>query len=228
MIVSRHLTALAALAPALLLATPAMAEEDIQGWAAATATVPVDDKLVIWLEAQGRFSDDVTRLGQVLIRPGMGYKVTPSTTLFAGYAYVRTSPAGGAVTTEHRIWQQALWRALGDGKGVTLSGRTRLEQRFVHGTDDVGVRFRQLLRLTAPIDRQGTQVVGWTEGFFGLNDTQAGQRGGFDRLRNFAGVSLPVNDQMRLEPGYMNEYVRRRGVDDRVNHIASVTVNLNF
>lgn len=216
------------LAPALLFAMPAHAEEDIQGWAAATATVPVDDKIVIWLEAQGRFSDDITRLGQLLIRPGVGYKVSRATTLFAGYAYVRTSPAGGAVTHEHRIWQQAVWRAVGDGKTVTLSGRSRLEQRFVQGTGDVGVRFRQLLRLTAPIDRQGTQAVGWTEGFFGLNDTQAGQRTGFDRMRNFAGVSLPVNDQMRLEPGYMNEYVRRRGADDRMNHIASVTMNLNF
>lgn len=219
---------LAALAPALLLAAPAQAEEDIQGWAAATATVPVDDRLVIWLEAQGRFSDDITRLGQVLIRPGVGYKVSTATTVFVGYAYVRTSPEGGAVMQEHRIWQQATWRALGNGRTVTLSGRSRLEQRFVEGTGDVGVRFRQLLRLTVPIDKQGVQAVGWTEGFFGLNDTQAGQRAGFDRMRNFAGVLLPVNDTMRLEPGYMNEYVRRRGTDDRVNHIASVTMNLNF
>lgn len=219
---------LAAIAPILFLATPALAEEDMQGWAAATATVPVDDRVVVWLEGQGRFSDEVSRLGQLLIRPGIGYRVSPSTTLFAGYTYVRTSPRGGAVTTEHRIWQQASWRAIGDGKGVTVSGRTRLEQRFVHGTGDVGVRFRQLMRVTAPIDRQGTQIVGWTEGFFGLNDTQAGQRTGFDRMRNFAGISLPVTATMRLEPGYMNEFISRRGTDDRANHIASVTMNLNF
>lgn len=204
-----------------------MADEDIQAWAAATATVPVGDKVVIWLEAQGRFSDDATRLGQLLLRPGIGYKVAPSTTVFAGYAYVRTDPVGPVRTTEHRLWQQLSWRALGDGKATTITGRTRLEQRFVNGTNDVGVRFRQLLRLTVPVDGHGTQAVGWSEVFVGLNDTRAGQRTGFDRLRSFAGVSLPLSKTMRIEPGYMNEYVSGR-IDDRVNHIASVTVNLNF
>lgn len=218
---------LAPLSAALLFATPAMADEDIQSWAAATATIPVSDKVVIWLEAQGRFSDDVTRLGQLLLRPGVGYKVSPSTTIFAGYAYVRTDPVGPVRTTEHRIWQQVSWRALGNGKDTTLSGRSRLEQRFVNGTRHVGVRFRQLLRLTVPVDPRGLQAVGWSEAFVGLNDTQAGQRTGFDRLRSFAGVSVPISRTMRIEPGYMNEYINGRP-NDRVNHIASLTMNLNF
>ena len=57
--------------------------------------------------------------------------------------------------------------------------------------------------------------------------TRAGQRTGFDRLRSFVGVSVPVSRTMRLEPGYMNEYVNGRP-DDHANHIASVTMNLNF
>lgn len=218
---------LAPLSAALLFSTPAMADEDAQAWAAATATIPVDDKIVVWLEAQGRFSDDASRLGQLLLRPGIGYKVSPGTTVFAGYAYVRTDPVGPVRTTEHRIWQQVSWRALGDGKSTTLSGRSRLEQRFVNGTRDVGVRFRQLLRLTTPVSKSGVQAVGWSELFLGLNDTQAGQRTGFDRLRSFAGVSVPVGKSLRLEPGYMNEYVKGR-TDDRANHIASLTMNLNF
>lgn len=202
------------------------AESDIQAWGAATATIPAGDRLVVWLEAQGRFSDDAGRLGQLLLRPGVGVKLDPTTTAFLGYAYVRTDPIGPARTHEHRIWQQLSFRAVGDGKSLTVTGRTRFEQRFVEGSSDMGLRLRQLLRLTAPLAGP-VRAVGWAEGFVALDDTRWGQRGGLDRVRGFTGVAFPVSKTLSLEPGYLGEYVRRPG-RDRMNHIASLTLNAMF
>lgn len=216
-----------ALPPLLLAASPALAEEDVQPWLAVTATIPVADRVVVWLEGQARTSNDASRLNQILLRPALGYKATSTTTLFAGYAFVPTNPPGPARFNEHRIWEQATFRILGDGRGITLSGRSRLEQRFREGDGDVGHRFRQLIRLTAPVDAKGTQAVVWSEPFIGLNDTRWGQPGGLDRWRNFIGVSLPVASTLRIEPGYMNEVVEQRG-PDRMNHIASLTLNFSL
>lgn len=212
---------------ALALSAPAIAAtDDLAAWGAATATISANDKLVVWLEAQGRFSDDASRLGQLLLRPGLGYRLSPNETVFLGYAHVTTRPAGRAMTTEHRIWQQLSFRAAGDGKGLTLTGRSRFEQRFLEGSDDMGLRFRQLLRLTAPLDG-GVRAVAWNETFLALNDTNWGARDGLDRMRNFAGIAIAARKGVSIEPGYMNEYINL-AAGDRMNHIASLTINTSF
>lgn len=198
---------------------------DGQGWAAATATVPLDEKSFLWLEGQARLFDDAERLGQILLRPAIGYRIGKADSIFLGYAYVRTDQLAGPDTQEHRIWQQILFRVAGDGQGATLNGRSRLEQRFVEGSGDMGLRYRQMLRITAPLSEK-TRVVGWGEGFFALNDTKWGQRAGFDRARGFAGFAVPLGKAV-IEPGYMHEKIRLRG-PNRTNHIASVTINLAY
>lgn len=223
---TRKLTPL--LAPAaLLLAVPAHAtNEDMHVWGAATATITLSDKTVLWLEGQTRFYDDASRLGQALIRPGVGYKLGATETVFIGYAYVNTDQTTTPDTREHRVWQQFSFRAAGDGKGVTLTGRSRFEQRFMEGSGDMGLRVRQMLRLTAPLTGKA-RLVGWGEAFVALDDTAWGQRSGFDRLRSFAGVTVPLGKSLALEPGYLNEYIRLRG-ENRMNHVLSVTVNATF
>lgn len=216
-----------ALLSLLFAASPAAAEEDFQPWIAATATIPVAERVVVWLEGQARTSNDGSRLNQVLLRPALGLKVSPTTTLFAGYAFVATNPPGPASTREHRIWQQASFRIAGDGQGVTVTGRSRLEQRFREDDGDVGHRLRQQIRLVAPIDGKGTQAVVWSEAFLGLNSTRWGQPGGLDRWRNSLGVSFPVGSTLRIEPGYINEAIRQRG-PNRMNHIANVSLNLSL
>jgi hypothetical protein len=212
---------------ALLGAAPAAAaSEDFHVWGAATATIAASDSTVIWLEAQTRFYDDAGRLGQLLLRPGIGYKLDANTTVFLGYAYVRTDQLATPHTNEHRIWQQLSFRLAGDGQGATVVGRSRLEQRFMSGSGDMGLRFRQQLRLTAPLAGKA-RAVGWAEAFVALDDTGWGQRSGFDRLRSFAGITVPLGPSLALEPGYMNEYIRLPN-QDRMNHIASLTVSAVF
>ena len=223
----RILLGTSTLAALSLLATPAMAnEEDANIWLAQTSTINLGDDMTLWLEAQERFTNDASRLGQLLIRPAIGYKLDATTTVSLGYAYVHTDPAGPAESDEHRIWQQLSYRLAGDGKGVTLTGRSRLEQRWVEGAPDMGWRFRQQLRLTAPLAGR-VRAFASSEAFFALDDTSWGQTGGFDRWRNSAGLAVPVGRSITVEPGYTNQWIPRVG-QDRVHHIANINISTKF
>ena len=59
-----------------------------------------------------------------------------------------------------------------------------------------------------------------------LNDTDWGARKGFDRLRSFAGLEVPVAGKATVEVGYLNQYVKNRGRADDVDHVLLVTLQL--
>lgn len=212
--------AMLALAPAT-----AHAEEDGQAWGAAIAQGTVRGDLFVWLEGQARLTEDFGGGSQVILRPAIGARIAPDAHALAGYAYIRTQGRSGAVTREHRPWQQLQFAALRDARGRPLVlSRTRLEQRMIEGQGDTGWRLRQMVRGQLPIARDGAiQAVVVSEGFFNLNDTNWGIRDGVDQWRNFVGIGLPVAQRARIEPGYLNQRVFRRG-EDRTNHVLSATL----
>ena len=201
-------------------------EEDAQVWTVLNVTGKLNDKVVLAFDGQTRFSNDAQRLGQLLLRPSVGWRLDSTTTASLGYAYVRTAPLGRPTTHEHRAWQQLSYRLAGDGKGVTLTGRTRLEERRVEGRDETGWRLRQQIRVTAPL-KNGVRGVAWTEPFVGLNQTGWGQREGLNVLRSFVGVSAPITKTVTLEPGYLNQRTYRVG-PDLVAHTAALWINVQF
>ena len=68
----------------------------------------------------------------MLVRPAVGYDLTPRSSLWAGYGYTPSFPATADVLTENRPWQQYLWT--GPGLGSTLQWRSRLEERWIEET----------------------------------------------------------------------------------------------
>jgi hypothetical protein len=211
----------------LLIPFPALAsQEDFQSWQTLVVTTDVSPKVVVSLDTVFRWTDNSSRLGQLVIRPAIGYRLGKNTTVTIGYSYFNTDPVGPRVTYEHRPWQQLSYRLAGDGKGVTLTGRSRLEQRRFEGSSGTGWRVRQQLRLTAPISKKVRGVV-TSEAFIALNDTSWGQNSGLDRWRNFVGVSFPLNKTIILEPGYLNQAIFRSG-EDTVHHVANMTVTAKF
>lgn len=218
--------------PALVLAaTPALAaEDDAQVWLAQQSFLNLNQNLVLFTDVQLRLTDDAQRAGQAIVRGALGVKLDRSTTVWGGYGYIRSDPLGGRVSHEHRVFEQVTWRAFGDGAGngttrPTLTGRTRLEQRLVDGQGGTGWRLRQLVRLDVPLGKPGApQAVVWAEPSVGLNRTGWGQKSGFDQLRGFAGVALPVGRGISVEAGYSGQYVSRPAREDRMNHIASLSL----
>ena len=180
-----------------------------------------------WLDGQARFFESSDGYGQSIVRPGIGYAVSESSTLWAGYAWIRTSPANGSTFDENRIWQQ--WTSSTVLSTVTLSWRSRLEQRFVQGGNDVGWRFRQFIKVSQPIAFDSRlHIVGYDEILFWMNDTDWGAQSGFDQNRFFAGFAWQLREGRTVELGYLNQFLRRQNADDLINHILSANLLLRF
>lgn len=208
--------------------SPASAEtrEDGQVWFQTVAQGPVAGDIVYFAELQPRFHMEGPQLAQLLVRPAVGLKLGKSVTLYQGYAHVRTPRDGARDASENRSFQQLSW-SLGAPGGVRLSSRTRFEQRWLSTGDDVGLRVRQMIRAAVPVADEGkVALLGWGEVFVALNDTDWGASGGFDRLRSFGGLELPLSGTSTVELGYLNQFVRQPGRPDQMDHVAAVNLML--
>lgn len=219
-----------ALTGVLLAGLPGVAaatESDLELWTSFWVTGPVKDKLLVSIDGSLRISDRGTSAPTVLIRPLVGVQVSKKLSLWTGYTYAASRPDNRPDVNEHRAVQQVLWSVGKVGKG-SLTTRTRLETRWVDGREGTGWRVRQMARYTVPIDKAKTLLVLQTEPFFNLNSTKFGQAAGFDQIRNFVGLNLPVARSMSIDAGYMNRYIKRKGVEDRMDHIIPLTVVFRF
>ena len=178
------------------------------------------------MELQPRFKQEGREFDQVLVRPGIHYKLTDNVLVGAGYGYIRTRTDRG-YSDEDRLWQQLIYNS-NWGNGIKFSSRSRLEQRFLDSGDDTGWRYRQLLRVSKPFaGLPSVSPVLWNEIFINLRKTDWGSRKGFDQNRLFAGIAWTVTPDARLEFGYLNQYVRGR-LQDSMNHVLSTSLFLNF
>ncbi len=210
---------------ALAAAPAAAAEEDGNVWLGQFATINTSDKVFVRVEAQERFTNDSERLGQLLLRSLVGYRINREVNIGAGYAYVLTDPVGPVKLNEHRFYQELNIRLLTTPGGTTLDSRTRLEQRTFEERGGTDWRLRQFVQLRAPIIKNNRLVI-FTEPFVDLSEGPV-QRGGMAIWRNFAGVSIPLAKGVEVVPGYLNQYVVRGG-PDRIDHTANVNLFMTF
>ncbi len=176
------------------------------------------------LELQNRRSDWGGDWQQVLFRPGINYQYSPSVRFSAGYAYVHTFPNGeypaAADFPEHRAWEQVTQKF--QFLGLDWQQRLRLEQRWIGevGLDDNGDselldwraenRGRYMLRTEIPLtDDKKNYVAIWDEVFLNFGGNVLGNT--FDQNRAFVGYGRKLGDFLRLETGYMEQTVQRRG-----------------
>jgi len=218
-------------ATALLAALPAAAEtrEDEQVWLNATVTGPVAGNIIYFAEVQPRFADGVSRLGQLILRPAIGVKLAPNLTVYQGYAHVVLPIENGRDRNEERSFQQVSW-TIAKGRRGELSSRTRMEQRWLSTGGDTGWRLREMIRAETPLGRDSRSIaaLGWVEGFFALNDTDWGAKKGFDQIRGFAGLEIPLKGASTIEAGYLNQTVNAAGNRTNINHVASLTLFVRY
>ena len=208
-------------------------DEDLVAWAAwvaqgdLTFLDPDWTEARFWFDGQLRWREDLETHDLSLLRPGLGYALTPQWSAHVGYAWIQTYPDSG-VRLEHRPWEQLQWRdRIGEWTAIS---RSRLEQRFFEGEDDVGNRFRQMFRGTRPLYGPASPYLAVSdELFFDLDDTSWGQRSGLRQNRAFAGLGVFLDEQRQvaLEVGSLNQWLDRSGTD-RMNHVLSVTLFTNF
>ena len=220
-----------ALGAALVLACRAHAEtiEDGRYWFNVNVTGPTPVENLRWYaELQPRWRDEGAKLDQTILRPALSYALSEQASVWLGYAYVVTHPAGKPAFDEHRYWQQFLYN-FSPIQTLSIQSRTRIEQRQIEDSSDTGHKLRQMLRLTLPSQLSpNLQWVVYDEYFVNLNDTDYGAVRGFDQNRAFVGVNWAFNPNTRLEIGYLNQTVNRRQNIDLENHVLSSTLTLRF
>ena len=179
-----------------------------------------------WMEAQTRFRDSGDALDQLLIRPGIGYALTDQSTVWIGYARVTNYSAVGDQIEENRMWEQYMWS--GQTPLGAFTSRTRFEQRWQANGNDTGGRFRQFVKFHWPLSfYPAANFVVWDEVFVHLYSTDWGAIQGFDQNRGFVGIGYRFSPNILTEIGYMNQFIQRAQAD-RMNHILSLTVFLDF
>ncbi len=220
-------------AAGLLLAQPAHAvDDDGAYWSTVSASgrIKPGGEASRWrynVMGQWRNFDRGPGSDTYLLRSGIGYDLNPRMSLWAGYDFFVNDPDGGPTRKENRYWQQFLWGAARwDWGRLTL--RTRLEERDLENSSDVGLRLRQLVELAVPVPSQDVTLLVSTEHFTNLDDTDYGALSGFDQLRSYLGVRMPMTERASLEAGYMNQLINRSGRADAVNHTATLHLRLSF
>ena len=212
---------------AVLPSAACAAPEDAQQWSTLSVSAKLSPHWSVSGEAQARLTDDVSRVGTTVERVSLGYRASERLTLAFGYTHNASLPLGRAVTLENNLFQQVNW-TIGKLGHVTVKARTWVEERqFVH-FHDTGVRARERLRFELPLRAKGPVLVLSDEQFFALNSTDWGAHAGFDQMRNFIGVNLRVAKGVTVEAGYMNRYLKRNAVADRIDHIVPVTVAIRL
>lgn len=215
----------------MISATSVQAEDnDFQAWSALAIAGPIkeDNRLLVWLDAHARFRDDAGDLGVTILRPGVGWRVSDHLNLWLGYARVVSRLNNNSDIDEDRIWQQATY-SLGNIAGGSLSGRSRLEQRFRDTGDDTGWRYRQFLRWEGlKSNSVDFTLVVWNELFLNINDADWGQEDGFNQNRLFLGGAWRYPNLGRFELGYLNNAINTPGRDNQYNNNLSATLFINF
>ncbi len=223
---------------------PARAQDAIddqyETWLGMFLSGPIHGDLFTFSDLHYRAYDDFSP-HWALIRPGVGLRLMDGMFAVLGYAWTPSWRArdGENFTDEHRLWQQWQWELRDVPSRIRLQLRTRVEERFHTQIPlDVGVRLRQLARLSVGVDRdERVWFVLWDEVFFGLNDAGGGemrapyQRAGFDQNRLFVGWAMvAVPNTLRFELGYFNQWIRRPGnpAGDAVNHAAMLNAYVSW
>lgn len=214
------------LIPALLAAVPACAQKtDDQLWLTATGSAPLGSGGTrVTVESIGRFSDNAGGFFHDEFGGMISVPVSKRIEIWAGYRHVDDYDHGRAKPNEERFRQVISMKL-----GALFVGRFRVEERFFGHSGEMGVRVRPSLRFTLPLGSGGVQFFAQQEHFVNLNTTGWGQLGGYERMRNWAGFSLPLSKRLRGDLGYLNQYrFGRHGARDAMDHAATFTLSLTL
>ncbi len=191
-------------------------ENDLHDWTSVYITLPITKKVKFSVEETARVGEHFTHLNQNVLRPALGYQLTKDFSVWQGYAW---NPIFyPRFTNEQHIWQQALWQH--HFPKFTLTGRFRLQERFIERVSGVAVRTRYFVRFQYPLDKKKIwSLVAQSEPFVNLNTRPNGPQAGIDRVNSFFGINKVLSENVNVDFGYQLQYVNIKSpAQDRLNH----------
>jgi len=209
--------------------TSARASSDSQIWTTEAVNLKLGGNWRAQEELVERFSDNRSGLYEIESNTLLGYKLSKSTTLWAGYTHDPQYSGGNFTVMEHRIREQVTFDnvvELGAGK---LSFRLRGEERWRRNVDGTGWRVRPYVKYTLPLAHGSkTNLVLSAEPFINLNTTPFQKQPGLDRIRSLIAINTPISKRLTVEIGYLNQHGFVRGGPDTNDHVASFSLSLSL
>lgn len=205
---------------------PAHAESEAQSWVQFLSQGKLTQDLRLWAELQPRYSFDRGKMTTVLIRPGLGWQLTPELSVWAGWAW--TPLLNPSWRNEHRLWTQAVYAVNLDS--VTFTQRMRFETRFIENISDPGLRLRYQVRFSVPVALEDAlQLVVYDEVFISLNNPAPSIGSGFDQNRLFVGGFFRVSPHFAFDLGYMWNAVKNfQLATTKMNHVLMTSLYFPF
>jgi hypothetical protein len=173
-------------------------------------------------EVQYRNYNFISDLEQLLLRTGFGYNLTENNNnILLGYGYILSENYIDGTDEkedvhENRIYQQFITKQ--SFSRVSLQHRYRFEQRFID--DDFRLRFRYFLSINIALNHKEITdktlyLSAYNEIFINTDDNI------FDRNRIYAGLGYRFSKNIRIELGYMNQFLPDTN-RDQLNMIAFI------
>ena len=206
-----------------LCASPASARlDDEQLWLQVNSTVPVTDRFRVTLEQIARVGDRTNGLYETEIGALLKYRLTKHLEFGFGYRHVNAFN-GNRASDEDRFRQQII------GTWGPLMLRFRIDDRINPRGNEIGFRIRPLVRINHKLNDRGLGAFAMHETFYLANDTNWGQRRGFERMRNAVGLTLPLSKRVNADVAYLNQYrFGRFGAQAQMAHALSVQMNITL
>jgi hypothetical protein len=178
-------------------------------------------RLKLYLEGQLRLQarDSQSTLERHLLWAGVGYAVTPKTTLWVAHGW--TPNYNPEFTNEQRSFQQV--QHMEHVKGGELFLRGRLEERYIpnESTPLVWTRARARYQRNFKANPKYYWVV-QQEVVFNANTISKANRRGFSQSLSFVGVGKHITPHMSAELGYTALYLQ--STKDALEHVLMVNV----
>lgn len=175
-------------------------------------------------EVQYRNYNAVGDLEQLLLRTGIGYNLTEgNNNILLGYGFIHSqnyipNQEDKVNVDEHRIFQQFITKQ--KISRISVQHRYRFEQRWIES--DFRMRFRYFLAINVPLNN--AEMMANTVYFSAYNEVFLNdQERVFDRNRLYLGMGYRLNNSVRFELGYMNQFLSRNE-RDQVNLIAFINL----
>lgn len=227
------------IALALLICTKGFSQKTVQDqrvWFAYLGQYKLSSKFGMHLEGQLRYENHFEHNLQNVFRIGGIYFIKPNEHLTLGYGLIHTyNFSAEEYFTENRLWEQyqinTKW-----GKNA-MTNRLRLEQRWIEQLADHSTAYqnrlrylnRNLFHLSDLTTDNELYAVLQDEVFLTIGANKVNSKF-LDQNRFLLGLGLNHKNNLRLELGYMNQFVTSSYGNDSMNHTVSVTLfhNLDF